>query len=82
MTEHFEIDYDASDPEEMIIAHCRGDVKMSIQRAVKELNHLEDRRKQLMQDKLELQQECSSLWEVVDGVRAYFKLKEKDYERW
>ena len=80
MTEHFELNHESSDPSEIVIAHCRGNVKMDIHRVIKELNRLEDRRIELKAERIKLYEETALLWGVIDGIRSFIKLKNRDYD--
>jgi len=61
--------------DDMVIAHCRGDVEMDFDRAVKELNRLEDRRKQLLTKYSEMQDIIDEMRGVISGMESYAKLK-------
>lgn len=80
MGEYFELNHEASDPNEIIIAHCRGNIKMDINRTIKELNRLENRRIQLKEERRKLYEETALLWSVIDGIRSFIKLKNRDYD--
>lgn len=63
-----------------ITAHCRGGkVLNSLDDVVNELNSLEKRRVDLNRDKQQLRAERRLLYDVVDGVRAYIRLREKEW---
>ena len=69
MSEHFER------KDDMVIAHCRGGVEMDFDRAIRELNELENRRKQLLKKYNEMQDIIDEMRGVISGMESYAKLK-------
>ena len=71
MGEYFE-----RDGLDVVIAHCRGGKRLDFDHVIQELNYLESRRKTLNQDCEKIKQENILLYDILDGVKAYIKLKE------
>ena len=72
MTDHFTISKD--DPT-IIIAHCRGDIAMDLERAVKELNRLEDGRRSKKAEVAKLRRREERYQGVISGIKDYIDLK-------
>ena len=59
----------------IIIAHCRGGTKLDLERAVKELNSLEESRKTKGAKIRELEENLMKMNGVISGMESYFELK-------
>lgn len=72
MSDHFTISKD--DPT-VIIAHCRGDITMDLERVVKELNRLEDGRRSKKEKIEKLQKREERYQGVISGLLDFLELK-------
>lgn len=72
MTDHFTISKDDST---IVIAHCRGDVAMDLERVVKELNSLEDGRRSKKTEIARLRCRENRYQGIISGLKDYIALK-------
>lgn len=72
MSDHFTISKD--DPP-TIIAHCRGDITMDLEKVVKELNRLEDDRRSKKEKIAKLRKREERYQGVISGLLDFLELK-------
>jgi hypothetical protein len=69
---HFELMDDGT-----IIAHCRGGTKLDLEKAVRELNSLEEGRIKKRERIAKLEENLMKMNGVINGMESYFELKLK-----
>lgn len=76
--EHFKIINDNVD-DKLIRAYARGGIDLDLSQIVTELNSLEEQRRRKNEEIEKLHWEHNQLYDIVDGIVAYIKLKSKGW---